>query len=62
MKTLNTFSFINLPDSKQQDFNVKIIHEIVSKFNHVDLNKNDTTTPKEFLPYNKSILSRIIYE
>lgn len=52
----NVFSFVNLPESKATDVNMKTFFEIMSKFNSVKINN------KEFLPYNKSIFTRIIYE
>ena len=33
LKTVNTFSFVNLPASKMQDVNARILSEIVSKYN-----------------------------
>lgn len=33
LKTVNTFSFVNLPSSKMQDVNARILSEIVSKYN-----------------------------
>jgi hypothetical protein len=55
---LNTFTFINLPLAKLADNNVNTLLEILSKFkNKLKIKK----TPKnEFLPYNKSILTRVI--
>ena len=48
-KTLNTFSFVNLPQAQCLDPNFKLFAEVMSK------------TKTEFLPYNKSILTRILY-
>ena len=33
LKTVNTFSFVNLPASKMNDVNARILSEIVSKYN-----------------------------
>ena len=33
LKTVNTISFVNLPASKMQDVNARILSEIVSKYN-----------------------------
>ena len=33
LKTVNTFSFVNLPASTMQDVNARILSEIVSKYN-----------------------------
>lgn len=56
LKVQNTFSFINVPETKYLDANYKFLSEIVCKFN------SSRGISKEFLPYNKSILTRIVYD
>jgi hypothetical protein len=55
-KTVNTFTFLNLPLAKQTDNNVAILLEILMKFK----NKKTKLKKPDFLPYNKSILTRVI--
>jgi hypothetical protein len=55
--THNTMSFLNVPTSKQTDVNITTLSEIVGKFFSVT-----KSTKKEFLPYNRSILTRIMYD
>jgi len=45
-----------MPESKMFDINMKILSEIVFKLN------NEGSNTKDFLPFNKSILTRIMYE
>ena len=56
-KTDNTFSFINLPMAKVQDNNIGTLLEILKKFKKQNLRKKQN---QEFIPYNKSILTRVI--
>lgn len=56
LKTQNTITFINLPASKMDDVNITTLTEILSK------QKNPNANSKKFLPYNKSILTRIVYD
>lgn len=51
-KLINTFSFVNLPECKTHDINHKNLTEVVAKL----------PGRREFMPYNKSILTRILYE
>jgi hypothetical protein len=55
LKTQNTFSFINVPTLKLADINLATLFEIINKSKS---NKQN----KEFLPYNKSILTRIMFD
>ena len=50
-KTMNTISFLNIPLTKQNDPNITTIQEIMIKFNGVK---------RDFMPYNKSILTRVL--
>jgi hypothetical protein len=50
-KTRNTISFLNLPSHKMDDINVQTLRQILTK----------TKIKPNFLPYNKSILTRILY-
>ena len=63
-KTLNTFSFINVPLSKIQDNNVSTLLEILNKFKKQQELKSAKSkrNNNEFIPYNKSILTRVIAE
>jgi hypothetical protein len=65
-KTLNTFSFINVPLAKIQDNNVSTLMEILNKFkkqsNLKGANKKKSASANDFIPYNKSILTRVIAE
>ena len=64
-KTHNVQSFINVPTSKLHDINLQMLIEIISKQNQNNANpamqqkKKQTVT---FLPYNKSILTRVIHK
>lgn len=54
---MNTISFLNVPLSKITDPNISVLLDVVTKLKSstsANLNK------KDFLPYNKSILTRII--
>lgn len=63
-KTINTFSFLNIPLAKIHDNNVSTLMDILTKCKkqtamggpYKRKNTND------FLPYNKSILTRVIAE
>lgn len=62
-KTLNTFSFINVPLAKIQDNNVTTLLEILNKFKKQSLLKTSKKkSNNDFIPYNKSILTRVIAE
>jgi len=60
LKTQNTFSFVNMPASKSADINIVTLSEIVQKQN-VNSLKNRRANREQFLPYNKSILTRILF-
>jgi hypothetical protein len=68
LKTHNTMSFVNLPATKLADANVATLLEILSKQNKASSAKQVVGAPylpkanKEatFMPYNKSILTRVI--
>lgn len=51
----NTISFINVPESKQSDANLVNLLEIIQK-------QSMSGNHKTYLPFNKSILTRVIYE
>ena len=57
VKVFNTLSFVNMPQNKVGDINCQTFSEILAKFN-----ESSTRRPIDFLPYNKSILTRIVYE
>ena len=63
-KTLNSFTFLNAPLSKLNDNNMSTLLEILNKFKaqnqegKAKLRRQAT----EFIPYNKSILTRVIAE
>lgn len=63
-KTINTFSFINIPLSKTHDNNVTTLIEIMKKFKRQSFLKGAAKrkAQSEFIPYNKSILTRVIAE
>lgn len=69
MKIMNTQTFINLPISKMHDINISTLMEIIQKQNSSNSNSaggvhkktNGTKKDAQFLPYNKSILTRILY-
>lgn len=68
-KTMNTFTFINLPLQKTNDNNVSTLVEILNKFKrqqHPQSGRpprhHKKPQPTEFIPYNKSILTRVIAE
>ena len=56
LKIKNTITFINLPASKMNDVNITTLTEILGK------QKNPHASANKFLPYNKSILTRIVYD
>jgi len=60
-KTVNTFSFINVPLNKVTDNNVSTLLEIMKKTKKQQRNpKRKTNAKSDFMPYNKSILTRVI--
>lgn len=60
-KTVNTFSFINVPLSKVSDNNVSTLLEIMKKTKKQQKNpKRKNNNKSDFMPYNKSILTRVI--
>ncbi len=65
-KTFNTFSFINMPLQKTHDNNVSTLLEILNKFKRQELASATGAKAKakknDFIPYNKSILTRVIAE
>ena len=67
-KTHNVQTFINVPTSKQFDINLATLIEIVSKQNSSNANPSQTNLlaqkrrKVQFLPYNKSILTRVIHK
>ena len=65
-KSLNTFNFINLPFSKSHDNNVSTLTEILMKLKKMNnlgpyLSKKNKLQ-SDFIPYRKSILTRVIAE
>ena len=59
LKTFNTQTFINVPTSKIADINLSTLVEIVQK---QTTNKSKHRSKKDqFLPFNKSILTRILF-
>ena len=64
MKILNTISFVNMPISKATDINLSTLTEIIQKQNSQTggaITKKLSSKKEQFLPYNKSILTRIMY-
>lgn len=62
LKILNTHTFVNVPISKMGDINVATLMEIIQKQNSSNGgNKKTNRKDQQFLPYNKSILTRILY-
>ena len=59
-KTLNTFSFINAPLSKTTDNNIGTLIEILNKFKRQSGAAAKKKASNDFIPYNKSILTRVI--
>ncbi len=59
-KTQNTFSFVNLPLSKQGDNNVNTLLEILKKLKKNQKSKKKANLNPDFLPFNKSILTRVM--
>ena len=60
MKVVNTQTYVNLPTTKMNDINSSTLIEIIQKQNQ----QGQSTRGKkkeQFLPYNKSILTRILY-
>lgn len=58
-KTVNTFTFINVPLAKIADNNISTLLEILRKFK-LQTKKLKTKKGTEYVPYNKSILTRVI--
>lgn len=58
-KLHNTISFINMPLSKANDPNIQTLQDILIKFKAAPSN-NAIPSKKDFIPYNKSILTRIL--
>ena len=54
LRVQNTISFVNLPTSRQSDVNMAMLSEII--------NKQTLKKAKDFMPYNKSILTRILFD
>jgi len=54
LEAWNTLTFINLPQSKVVDVNLVTIQEVIAK--------QKRETKSNFIPYNKSILTRVIYD
>ena len=62
-KTMNTFSFINVPLAKVQDNNVTTLLEIMKKFKkQSSMKTSKKKSNSDFIPYNKSILTRVMAE
>ena len=60
-KTNNSFTFINLPLAKVADNNVSTLLEILKKSKKTKGSKKASANNKnDFLPYNKSILTRVV--
>lgn len=67
-RTQNTFSFINIPLAKQNDNNVNTLLEILKKFKKTSnakppmsmASKKKPQAKNDFLPFNKSILTRVM--
>ena len=61
-KTNNSFTFINLPLSRVNDNNVSTLLEILKKYKKPTKQgkKTAASSKADFLPYNKSILTRVI--
>ena len=59
MKTFNTQTFVNVPASKLSDINLHTLVEIVSKQSSTKMRPRNKK--EQFLPFNKSILTRILY-
>eukprot|EP00347_Sterkiella_histriomuscorum_P021895 403332391 len=55
-KTVNTFSFLNIPLQKQNDTNLQNLQNILIK----QKQPPNQSKAKDFIPYNKSILTRIL--
>jgi len=64
-KTLNTFNFVNLPMAKVQDSNVSTLIEILhktKKLGSINAYLGKKKAQNDFIPYRKSILTRVIAE
>lgn len=70
MRTHNTFTFVNLPGTKQQDINYRTLSEIIFKLNdhpfitshQKSMSLSKETSTQQYLPYNKSILTRVLFD
>ena len=64
LKQVNTFSFINMPSNKASDINLEILQEILSKQSQkrTYAKRVSSAIHRDYLPYNKSILTRILYQ
>ena len=60
-KSVNTFNFINLPLAKLHDNNVSTLIEILNKSKKSNV-INKKKGQNDFVPYRKSILTRVIAE
>ena len=54
-KECNTISFVNVPSTKLADVNLSTLLEIINK-------STGNKSNRDYLPYNKSILTRIMFE
>ena len=62
MKIINTQTFVNVPTSKISDINISTLMEIIQKQNSQNgTGRKSNRKDSQFLPYNKSILTRILY-
>ena len=63
-KTINTFSFLNLPLKKSQDINVNTLIEVVTKLKKSNFKQSYQNGKKkilnDFIPFRKSILTRLL--
>jgi hypothetical protein len=59
-KTVNTFSFINVPLAKITDCNVNTLLEIMKKSKKMQRQGGKKKMKPDFLPFNKSILTRVL--
>ena len=70
MKLMNTMTFVNLPTTKLNDTNISTLIEIIQKQNVQQASTSNASKKQasrkdlqqqQFLPYNKSIMTRILY-
>lgn len=59
-KTVNTFSFINVPLSKTNDSNVNTLLDIMKKIKKMQRTDIKKKGKPDFMPFNKSILTRVL--